>query len=895
MSAADSQEDEHCVIFFQLLLDFLGLSAASMMALTRYPVLTDDNSTIIVERFILEQLNLTKDVVSDSKRIDSNGSEILKVAQMVIDGVVRLCKEYSLSVNWDSHDAGPEKACSSIDHREANIRNHVINTTKCTIEKLCELGILAASDGGNLVTILNVSWKGVVTLLQLCKGTLAERVSVQDIIVTLISFVTGPLKFAATAWSSSLEDTVSVTEARRTFLPVKFYLINAVKISSLYPCQAYIVYKEIVHCAIMISAFRIFLSYENLLKTASEVFSELLEKTSMDLLTSVINSPEVKLEHKFELLDWLFVEECYSNSFPRDSSRYLHMSSMVEIFSVSSESLLQDKRLLLARVALFQTLLRYSVDLEAGTRNLITRKLGWFLDILVDEEVYPSILGLQIPVPYGSGKKIELVWQPIFSALLDAIKTFMIVVSTNGWLELEVFLLENLFHPHFLCWEIIVELWCFLLRHAENDIANGIIDKFYSLMKLLASPESVLIPPSPLRKIARTICLLLTNGIPSMVDRVYSSVINDNEPQVASVMYVALLLEGFPLNSLSANIRSTAKQKIVTDYFGFIGSYNDQLLTACSSGLFGTPVFALSASLQSQQVSISDVDMKSLNFLANIIRNFRNPVDKLSKEHYQKLLCETLGIVSNMKHLYKSDEIGEVILELQNLFITGPAASNPILHQSKPYLALFMGGLGDMEMSESDDCAKSLAVWELYHMLFRERHWALAHLAIAAFGYFAARTSCNQLWRFVPQNAALSYDIVSGNEANEERFMFELKAFLEKEMALLTITPSFEQLEVLVKEGMVLKEMVQKISDLNIEAMEHEEINVDIQLNKRRKLPDGIRRGVELIQSGMKVIGDGLSQWQQNHIESFEQHDKFLSHFSQLEDVIAHIIGLSGN
>ncbi|KAJ6346951.1 hypothetical protein OIU76_003610 [Salix suchowensis] len=323
--------------------------------------------------------------------------------------------------------------------------------------------------------------------------------------------------------------------------------------------------------------------------------------------------------------------------------------------------------------------------------------------------------------------------------------------------------------------------------------------------------------------------------------------------------------KGFPLNSLSDKIRSTAKQKIITDYFGFIGSFDDKLLTS-SSGAFGIPVHALSASLQAQQVSISDVDVKTLKFLVAIIRKLRNPVEKIMKK----------------QHCHK---------------ILRPSASNTQLYQCKPYLALFMGGLGDMEMTENDDCAKSSAVWELYHMLFRERHWALVHLAIAAFGYFAARTTCNHLWRFVPQNASLSYDLMSGNEASEERFMSELKAFLEKETALLTTTPSTEQLELLAKEGMTLKEMVRKISSTHIDTTECEsmEIDVDNVSNKRRKLPDGIRKGLELLQNGLEVIGDGISQWQENHYESSELPDKFSSHLSRLENVVAHLTGLAGN
>ncbi|KAI5595714.1 hypothetical protein BDE02_03G159100 [Populus trichocarpa] len=894
MSTEESQE-EHSNLFFQLLLDLFSLSAASMVALKRHPVFVDNASAATVEKFILEQLNLIKDVVSEIKRINSFGSEALKAAQTVIDTVVRLCKGYFDAVNWDLCDARPEKDENNTDSERANIMNHVTNITKCTTEKLCELGILAANDGGSLVTILNVSWKGVITLLQQGKRVLREMLSVQDIILTLISLVNEPLRCAAGAWSSLLKETISLTEARRTFLPSKFYLTNAVKISSLYPCQAYLVYKEVTLCVIMISSFRILLSYEKLLNTASEVLSELLEKTSIDLLNSLLNSAEVKQELKFELLDWLFNDDFCSNSMHGDSSSLYHMTSMVEIFSVSCEAMSEKRLLLLGRIALFHNLLRYSMDLEDDIKIKITRKLRWFLDMLVVEDVYSFVLDLQIPVPHGSGKTLELIWQPMFSALLHALKTFMIVVSSSfAWAEFEAFLLENLFHPHFLCWEIVMELWCFLVRYAEMDMVKGIIDKLCSLMKLLESPESVLIPGSPLRKVARIICLL-AKSTPPMADHVYSSVVGDGRSQLSSVLYAALLLEGFPLNSLSDNIRSGAKQKIITDYFGFIGSFDDKVLTSCSSGAFGIPVHALSASLQAQQVSIPDVDVKTLKFLVAIIRNFRNPVEKIMKEHCHELLSEMLGIVSNMKHLYKSDEMEGVLLELQNLFVSGPAASNTQLYQCKPYLALFMGGLGDMEMTESDDCAKSSAVWELYHMLFRERHWALVHLSIAAFGYFAARTTCNQLWRFVPQNASLSYDLVSGNEASEERFMSELKAFLDKEAALLTTTPSIEQLELLVKEGMMLKEMVQKISGIDAMECQSMEIDVDSVSNKRRKLPDGISKGLELLQNGLKVIGDGISQWQENHCESSELHDKFSSHLSRLEDVVAHLTGLAGN
>ncbi|KAK0608541.1 hypothetical protein LWI29_032140 [Acer saccharum] len=230
MSNEESQEEEHCNLFFQLLMDFLSFSAASFLALTRYPVSNNEESMSIVEKFTLEQLNLTKDAISD---------------------------------------------------------------------------------------------------------------------------------------------------------------------------------------------------------TASEVLVELLEKSSLELLNSLLNSDLVRQELKFEMLNWLFAEECRSNSIQGDPSN--RTASADEIFSVSCEAMPGGKVLLPGRVALFLSFLMYSPDLE-DVKLAITRKLGWFLDTLTDEDLYSSILVSQIPVIYSSGKTLELVCEPLFSALLHGLKTFMIVVSScQAW------------------------------------------------------------------------------------------------------------------------------------------------------------------------------------------------------------------------------------------------------------------------------------------------------------------------------------------------------------------------------------------------------------------------------------------------------------------------------
>lgn len=277
-----------------------------------------------------------------------------------------------------------------------------------------------------------------------------------------------------------------------------------------------------------------------------------------------------------------------------------------------------------------------------------------------------------------------------------------------------------------------------------------------------------------------------------------------------------------------------------------------------------------------------------------ISSNHRSTVDKVIKDHFLQLFSETLGIISYLKHSYTSNDIEQVIMGIENIFLSEPPA---LLYKCKPHLAQFLARLIKMEISERDDDAKSCSVWELYHLILKERHWALIHLAITAFANFAAGTTCNRLWRFVPKDAALSYDVVSGVESTMETFMAEFGKFLKKEIALLAIAPSPEQLELLGKEGLVLKQMVQKISVIAEERdrCEMREVDHKNQSNKKRKLPDGISRGVELLKGGLKIIGDGLSQWQLNHFDSSELHIKYLTQFSQLEEVITHFEELAGS
>ncbi|KAL8151354.1 LOW QUALITY PROTEIN: hypothetical protein V2J09_021162 [Rumex salicifolius] len=622
----ESEEEEHGNLFFQLVLELLDFSVACFSTVSRSSLLEDDKLSDTFESYMLEKLNLVKELITEMQRT-LFASELLKASQSVLDAAIKLCRVSALAVNWD--------ACNDKDQNtEFSKILHVTNITKYTIETLCDLGVFAANSGGSLVAILNLSWKGVVSLLQLGKGTLAGKVNVAGIISSLISLVNQSFKLAAESWCS-LEEITSVSEAKRAFLPDKW------------------------------------------------------------------------MEHK-------------------------------------------------------------------GFKF-------WIGSLVV-----------KIPTPCGKGTASALRWQPLFSS-----------------------------------------------EH--------------------------------------------------VVDQVYSMVTGNERPDLSMLMLAALLVEGFQISSLSSNLKKIASERIIRDYLHFVEKVSENSMTSCFSDVFGIEVFILSGALQSLQVEASKIGAQTLKFVVFVIQSYRQSTNSSIRMHYCRLLSNALHIVSYAKHLYGSGEVEEVIFELQKTFINEPAAMDAELHKCKSGLTFFMSGLASMKMAESDGNAKSMAIWDLYRMLLKERHWALVHLSTSSFSNFAARTTCNQLWRFVPQNAALAFDPESGTDAKEERFMTELKVFIEKETALITAKASSEQIRLAINEARALEKVLQKNRKASLR-LELENAG-EFLPNKRRKLPDGVSQGMELLESGLKLVRDGFSKWkQQNHEIHFED---ISAHFVSLEAAISHLAGLA--
>jgi 5'-3' exoribonuclease 2 len=86
------------------------------------------------------------------------------------------------------------------------------------------------------------------------------------------------------------------------------------------------------------------------------------------------------------------------------------------------------------------------------------------------------------------------------------------------------------------------------------------------------------------------------------VDQIYTSVLNGENSSKSSILHLALLMEGFPLDSLSDGTKELAVKKMFTSFAGYLESYskNHRVINVPTSslGVIGLPVHALASTLQ---------------------------------------------------------------------------------------------------------------------------------------------------------------------------------------------------------------------------------------------------------------------------------------------------------
>ncbi|KAJ3690015.1 hypothetical protein LUZ61_019179 [Rhynchospora tenuis] len=854
----------HSTTFEQILLDGLVFGSNLISVLTSACIAKEDaNLMIITGTLISELLHLTKASIMDNKKICNVSSEVLKVAQNVLEGTRALCLTYSDASKEDT--AAIEEKLNEIG--ELSFTYLVSKITNHAIQTLYEIGVFAASGGGTYVTMLNLSWKGVVTLLQTNKGALDEKLKVGDIITTLISLALEMLQSAAESWALVPSKTSpSVAEAKRAFLPIKFFLINAVRICSAYPVEALVVQREIVCCALAVSNLGFYFNKETHLRAVRGVLAEFVEPTSFLLLQAVLSSVAVDQSAKCEVFECLLQTKREVGFLTTEESDLLP-----SVFSRDCDASLPGG------VLLFLNLIRAAPSLGESTTMELCKYLGNLFSVLVQETTYPFVLGSEIPILGNSNPTPEITWQPMYTFVVQTLKAFLIFVVTSSsvvaWMVAETILLENLFHTHFLCVAIATELLSFVIRHAETALAYQIIENILSLVRIVA--------PYGLRP--RTVCsfnTLLSCASAGIVDRIFTLVSNDEK----SGIYLALLREGFPFGSLSDSVQKIAIERLFTGISEFMEAYCREH-GGSDSHLIGFPVHALASALvfcdlKDQEIFDEKTSSLLFKFMHTLIQNYKRAPDNRIMDSLAKLISSTIDIISKTKQLFGYPEMSGLIKDLNSLFTPKSNSNTTFL----PSLGRFIAGLCHMEIPEGDENSVCTALWNLNHTMLRERNWAVAHQAVAAFGHFAAHTTCTQLWRFLPDDPALSYDVESGTVTDANRFMSELKATLEKEVALNAAGFSGEEFGYLKKEGESLQKMVKTCTS----AVVPMEICEEAPQTKKRKIPEGFGEGVELLQSGLKVMRGALEQ-----SDSAELGNEISSQLACLEKVISHLVCLS--
>ncbi|CAD6201985.1 unnamed protein product [Miscanthus lutarioriparius] len=886
------QQEEHSRILPEIISMALNISIKILPSATKFVTVDMVHN---IGDFISELLSLMESsIVDNDKKIHGAAPDIAKAAPVFLDEITKLCRAYSEAAKVDNCTMSITDEDATVKHNHQGLASDVTRITSSTIQTMYRLGTYAASSGGSQVTLLNASWKGVVSLLQSGKGMIEGKVNVREIIVTLLSLSVESLRVAAETWCTPLLETLGATEARRAFLPIKFFLINAVRICSTYPSEAMTIYKNIINCALVITSSSILFSKKPQLKAANEALVELLEPTLFVLLDTLMKSSDLTPESKCQLAHYFFEnEEAKSpDHMGQANQREINLASLDCIFSTNSDVDHRNRALLPAELLVFLHFLNASPWLTEVVVIALSKKLQTLLNILTSEDIYSYVLGFQIPIFNGTDHSPAVVWQPVYTSIIQALKTFMIstVASSAAWNELEAFLLENIFHHHFLCLEIITELWCFYMRHAETETSVNLINQVFLLLKTVTSSEDVFAPLSALRKVARSLCIILSYASSATVDQIYTSVLNGENSSKSSILHLALLMEGFPLDSLSDGTKELAVKKMFTSFAGYLESYskNHRVINVPTSslGVIGLPVHALASTLQHcVRKDDSIVDEKSITamfkFTISLIKMYRTAPDS-SKDNLAKHISSMLVIISNTRHLCAFSEMEQLTLQLRTLFLSTSDKSNAVLSQCKPSMASFMSTLGHLNVTEDDANELYSAICDLYHLLLKERHWALIHLAMDSFGYFAARTSFTQLWRSVPGDAALSYNASTGTSIDENGFMLELRAYLQKEVALHTDKWSEEQIRLLVSEGRVLKKLVEAYCEIPV-VSEPENAST-----KKRKMPDGICEGMAMLQNGLKVMRGAFDE-----ADFAELRDRFAAHLSRLEDAVSQFASLS--
>ncbi|XP_024530174.1 uncharacterized protein LOC9659504 isoform X1 [Selaginella moellendorffii] len=626
----------------------------------------------------------------------------------------------------------------------------------CVLQALVEIGAKAAAPG-----LVSVSWRVAARLLEMeaFHNVAAGSISISNIISTLLSLASEWLTLALRPTQSLLDDTSGNLKSQHLVM-VKFYVVHALRISRAYLSEAVLVQKAIAGFSINISALLLVLENgQPFLETISNDLSVQVAPPSLAFLHTLLSSEKIQVHSKRELIEYI-------------TNGDVQLEDMV--VNVLGEAASCQRYSSAAEVVVFIQLLQLSREFQADVLFQLSRKLDWLLERLSEMPLHAMLLQQRALVSIDAKPGMQL----LYLSVLQALEAFVLAAASKVevWEEVERFIFRNAIHRFSICRELLLDLWSFIFKVGNEKLCQAHLEALLSLYRYLSSSSYGDMHSEILEDFARLICRLAKFAPGSVRARLTSSVFKRDVFTAKSSAVIASLLlrRGFaiPKNIALEQVRAA--------------------LDVISSNSFPTKEEALSILLDLSSESHTfqrDVSNKISKLLLSIIDKAAVGSPLLSKA--------VLGL-ARLKAVFSDSDIENAVITLKDKL-----SSHHEQLEDRPELKIhlpeLLTSLADITFQEEEPDSQIQAIWKLYHLALAEKHWALVHAGLTSFSEFAATTSCNDLWRFLPADAALSFDS-SGDTVMEDGFMAAVRLFLEKATDRTALSMSDGDLELLREE-----------------------------------------------------------------------------------------------
>ncbi|KAL2653951.1 hypothetical protein R1flu_022079 [Riccia fluitans] len=680
-----------------------------------------------------------------------------------------------------------------------------------SITSLVELGGLSTKGGAGSLGLMNISWKSVAALLLREEGCdfLASEVDVTPILTALLRHAVQALKVPIQTFLSSSES--GERDARRLCIPVKFFLQIAERIASLFPYKAIMASSSIALSLSQILA-SLLLQYGVARRADLQVFSELIVPSTLDISHHLLRARNVEEEKKIELLRYITCDNddlWNSHSIADLDGGHEQSEVLDELFNDKLNGL---GLLKIGRLALFVSILQVSSHFSNRLLSELTLKLDWLLEGILEQGVYVGLTQAKLLPMWTTEGKVTWKHQLVFTWISNSLQTFAGVVAKDDgvWTEFQHFLFENVLHPCAMCRELVLTLWCYIIRQSDPDFAHKHIEMLFSLLEDMVSQKVEL---TVARRLARALCVLLEEAPETEAAFVYAVVFRHDpfSSESASNLATTLLEEGYSFSLLSEKNRKAYKELLISFCITSGKSLVDRLKEGRVTLSFHCQKQAL-VCLQLllresafREEEVEDMLLQETLFITQeLLRLSTQGVDAPTYFTSGEILSHALQLLTHVKHLPSSPSIDKLLPKLHEscTFISQNTRGKELKHS----LPLFLASLGETTMTEDEENPSLRALRGLYHIPLREKHWALVHTGMESFSHFAVRTSYPDLSRFVPEDATVARKTGVGN-TTEDAFMSALRSYIETEPAQQSLIPSDEELKLLRNEGALLYKM----------------------------------------------------------------------------------------